>query len=435
MFTFGGDDEKDLTPQPQPSRPQVAARPVSSPRQSLKSVKRGTKTNSFQSSKSAPAIAPRPQKPKQVKRSPLPVIRPVHRPKPQKTTTFRELQLAYGGSLYDMRSLLNEPHPFANLRLNKSAGSVERVVPPSGVQPSQTPGRGAVATPARDGPGVIIYEKPSRSGEIDSSFKGPVSWPVPPPQKSSSQQLHVPVSQYHAQPLTSQLQDAFANLAPGQLQKPKSSVSPAPLKPRPVYQNYPAPEVQRPEFQHPDSLFNLAYRYERARQYYEAEQTYEKILLHHSSSQTAVLANTRLDNLRRGRVHVATRSGTTLPSAPQVQTRAQNTVVAVNSPSPISTNQYAASLHKRKLGLTAQPDALYRTVCSRKGLYEDGAQWCGIVTRAEKNHYLVEVRDVRLNVFGTIGISRSTCTGKTFINWFSRGSTVRVPKECMVLRN
>ena len=108
----------------------------------------------------------------------------------------------------------------------------------------------------------------------------------------------------------------------------------------------------------------------------------------------------------------------------------QRRVVPVNAPSPGNT-QRPASLNP---SLVADSPALYRTVCTRDGLYESNSGWCGVVTGVEARHYQVEVRRIHLRGFLNIGITRSACTGNTFLNWFSRGAQVRVPQQCMMFQ-
>ncbi|MFQ5953716.1 MAG: hypothetical protein ACE5JZ_01460 [Kiloniellales bacterium] len=170
-----------------------------------------------------------------------------------------------------------------------------------------------------------------------------------------------------------------------------------------------------------DNLFTKGYQAERSGQFYEAEKIYETILLKYPSAQTAMLANTRLDALRgRNRANSS-------PSAAAAAGGAGSRVVAVNAPNPV-----------RRPGTRVEPPNPFhrsadvgRRVCTVEGLYEGGARWCGIIIRDEVSHYRVEVRHIELPTFGTIGIGRSTCTGNTFLNWFSRGTPVRVPKQCM----
>ncbi len=106
-------------------------------------------------------------------------------------------------------------------------------------------------------------------------------------------------------------------------------------------------------------------------------------------------------------------------------------VVAVNSPVPAR----AATRANPHQSLNTDSPDLHRRVCTRPGLYDNGAKWCGTIRRDEGQYIRVDVADVELPRFGTIGISRSVCSGNTFLNWFSRGSQVLVPKTCMAFQN
>ena len=178
-----------------------------------------------------------------------------------------------------------------------------------------------------------------------------------------------------------------------------------------------------------DTLFSQGYQLERTGRFYEAEQTYQQVLLNYPSAPSAMLANARLASLRQDVRRSAVQIATT--PQPSIASRAGSLVVAVNSPFPPPSQLPAGLLPVYDHGIVNNSRALYRNVCSREGLYEADSGWCGVVTRDESQHYLVEVRDIRLKGFGTIGITRSTCTGNTFLTWFSRGATIRVPKQCV----
>lgn len=152
-----------------------------------------------------------------------------------------------------------------------------------------------------------------------------------------------------------------------------------------------------------DSLVAQGYRFEQAGRFYEAEQTYQQVMLTHPSTPSALHASARLNALKQDQRRIPVR----IDPRYTVPYSSPTSVIAVNSP------------------------VLNQTVCSRDGLYEDDVGWCGVVTRDESEHYHVEVREIRLRQFGTIGIARSTCTGNTFLTWFSRGATIRVPKPCV----
>ena len=106
-------------------------------------------------------------------------------------------------------------------------------------------------------------------------------------------------------------------------------------------------------------------------------------------------------------------------------------MVAVNAPRPRREERAEGGYGISAPRLAYNSPALNRPMCSRKGLYENDAQWCGIVVEDQQRFYRIKVADVKLPSFGMIGLDRSTCTGNTFLNWFSRGATVLVPKQCM----
>ena len=179
-----------------------------------------------------------------------------------------------------------------------------------------------------------------------------------------------------------------------------------------------------------DRLFTNGYQSERAGRFFEAEQIYERILMQFPSAQSAVLANTRLDALRnRNGADAAPGPGGTFYADGGTRGGGAR-VVAVNAPNPVRQDGGRGPRVDR-LSLYKESADIGRRVCTVDGLYEDGARWCGVIIRDESSHFRVEVRRVELPGFGTVGIGRSTCTGNTFINWFSRGASVRVPKQCL----
>ncbi len=151
---------------------------------------------------------------------------------------------------------------------------------------------------------------------------------------------------------------------------------------------------------------------------------YERILLEHPSAQTALLANARLDALRAR--NGANGESYTVAAAAPANRGAR--VVAVNAPNPV---RRPGAARAGGTNLFTELADVGRGVCTVDGLYEGGARWCGVVLRDEGSHYRVEVRRIELPEFGTIGIGRSPCTGNTFLNWFSRGTPLRVPKQCL----
>ncbi len=179
-----------------------------------------------------------------------------------------------------------------------------------------------------------------------------------------------------------------------------------------------------------DNLVTKGYRSERAGRFFEAEKIYERILMQFPSAQSAVLANTRLDALRnRNGADGARRRGVTGYAGGGTRGGGAR-VVAVNAPNPVRQGDRRGPRVDR-LSLYKESADIGRRVCTVDGLYEEGARWCGVIIGDESSHFRVEVRRVELPGFGTVGIGRSTCTGNTFINWFSRGASVRVPKQCL----
>ncbi len=189
-----------------------------------------------------------------------------------------------------------------------------------------------------------------------------------------------------------------------------------------------------------DARFAQAYQYERSGRFYEAEQGYEQIIMQYPSASSALLANARLNYLRdrtrqQGTQLVAstTAAGAGLP--PVVAPRSTSgRVVAVNSPYPSRAMLPSTTVSRDNPDIIRESAALYKTVCSRSGVFDSNAGWCGIVTREQGAYYHVEVRDLTLPGFGTIGLSRAPCTGNAFLTWLSRGSNVRVPKQCMAIQ-
>ena len=189
-----------------------------------------------------------------------------------------------------------------------------------------------------------------------------------------------------------------------------------------------------------DAEFAQAYQYERSGRFYEAENIYERIIMQYPSASSALLANARLNYLRdRTRQQgVQLAASTTVASAglpPVVAPRsASGRVVAVNSPYPSSSMLPSTTVSRENPDIIRESEALYKTVCSRTGVFSSNAGWCGIVTREQGAYYHVEVRELTLPGFGIIGISRTPCTGNAFLTWLSRGSSVRVPKQCMAIQ-
>ncbi len=183
----------------------------------------------------------------------------------------------------------------------------------------------------------------------------------------------------------------------------------------------------------PDSLFSQGYRLELAGRWQAAAQVYDALLLQYPSEPSALLANARLVRLRQPQPNPTQLAQVQGAEAPGQATRrvvratGDAAVVTVNSPIP-SGSMRPASLTPAQAELSP---ALHRQVCSRDGLYESNSSWCGTVTSEQGAYFWVRVDQVHLGGFATIGITRSACTGNNFLTWFSPGSSVRVPKECM----
>ncbi|MDA1059575.1 MAG: hypothetical protein O3C65_12895 [Proteobacteria bacterium] len=178
-----------------------------------------------------------------------------------------------------------------------------------------------------------------------------------------------------------------------------------------------------------DTLFSTAYRLELQGRYGEAERQYHDLLIAHPSSPAALLANARLEALvgARGTVQMAQSA-----PPPDLPSPRDQYVVSANSPTPrFSGLPPAGTVGNPALALESA--LINKTVCSQNGLYANDARWCGIVTFDEGQFMRVEVTDIKINGFGQIGITRSTCTGNTFLTWFSRGTSIRVPKRCMAV--
>ncbi|MFQ5765205.1 MAG: hypothetical protein ACE5GT_09760, partial [Rhodospirillales bacterium] len=191
--------------------------------------------------------------------------------------------------------------------------------------------------------------------------------------------------------------------------------SPDPI--RPVAMTYAPPSV--PQQQYPDAadaLFTRAFQLERTGNYAGAKNLYEQIVMRHPSVPSANLANDRLNAMNRAATRNA--AATLAPRTDYVTIKPGDQVIAVNSPVP----PYSPDDGSAGGGVSPVHDSPYisKRVCSRRGLYDGDARWCGVVRRDNGGHLVVEVRDVQLKSFGMVGISRSTCTGGAFLTWFSR---------------
>jgi hypothetical protein len=174
-----------------------------------------------------------------------------------------------------------------------------------------------------------------------------------------------------------------------------------------------------------DQLFSQGYQLELAGAHDSAARVYDELLLAYPSAPAALLANARLVNLRQPQLVTAPYDQNATAVTAVQGTASQ--VVTVNAPSPGGSLRPASLSAGRQ---SASP-ALHRRVCTRRGLYEAESGWCGTVTSEQDGDFWVRIDNVHLRGFAMIGITRSACTGNTFLTWFSRGASVRVPRECM----
>lgn len=188
-----------------------------------------------------------------------------------------------------------------------------------------------------------------------------------------------------------------------------------------------------------EQMFQQAYKLEMSGRFREAEQTYERIILSLPNTQTAMLANERLNGIRRNTRDLGVRiADQRQPQQPERQSQ----VVAVNEPRNLPRYAQPTGSQPQQLGDSGAGDAgggmlanlTGLSVCSQRGLYDRDSRWCGMVLADDGARLSVEIRDVLLPGFGNIGIGSSKCSGGTFINWFSKGSMVRVPRSCMELK-
>jgi len=179
-----------------------------------------------------------------------------------------------------------------------------------------------------------------------------------------------------------------------------------------------------------DELFMRGYGLESAGDPASAATVYEQVIRRYPATRSANHAGARLGLVRATAAPARRFAAATPSTAPAGTPSGARIVVATNSPFPQAA---AASnlIGSRALSMFTNSPWLQQNVCSRKGLYTNDTRWCGRVLRDDGRHLLVEIQNVRLFGFGTIGISRSTCTGGTLLTWFSRGTTIRVPKQCL----
>jgi hypothetical protein len=152
-------------------------------------------------------------------------------------------------------------------------------------------------------------------------------------------------------------------------------------------------------------------------------------MLRHPSAPSASIANDRLKILQSAGAQAAY-PATAQQVDPVAVAGSGARVIAMNNPypapyrSPVDPSASAAG------GFYGSP-LINHEVCTRDGLYDSNAKWCGIVRRDDGEQLLVEVRDVHVHGFGMFGITRSACTGGQMLTWFSRNTTVSVPRQCL----
>ena len=193
----------------------------------------------------------------------------------------------------------------------------------------------------------------------------------------------------------------------------------------------------------PEGLFKQGYQLEMSGRFREAEQAYEQVIMSYSSSQTAMLANERLNGLRRFTRESGVRiAGQDAGRQSQVTAVNEPRNSRANEPQPPalpampqqSTGGMGADVSAGESGAGMAANLTGMTVCTQQGLYDKEARWCGIVRADDGKRLSVEIRDVLLPRFGSWSIDASTCTGGNAVNWFSKGTMVRVPRACMEMK-
>jgi len=71
-------------------------------------------------------------------------------------------------------------------------------------------------------------------------------------------------------------------------------------------------------------------------------------------------------------------------------------------------------------------------VCTGPGFYYRDARWCGRVRTGADPWYLVELGSLQLKTVWAFGFKPSTCTGNRYLGYFSYGTQVWVPRDCLV---
>lgn len=160
----------------------------------------------------------------------------------------------------------------------------------------------------------------------------------------------------------------------------------------------------------PEQRFVAALSAEQAGQTEQALASYSALAAQYPQSQVAQLAGERMALLTQS-------SAAPQRMAPQ---RASEQVTAPTN----AAEQGTAPLFSRNAEIGSY-------VCSLQGLFGGQSKWCGIVRDSNAAYHFVEVTRVKADGFFNIGFTRAPCTGNTFINYFSRGIRVTVPKNCM----
>lgn len=160
------------------------------------------------------------------------------------------------------------------------------------------------------------------------------------------------------------------------------------------------PAASQAQIATPEQRFVAAFSAEQAGRTAQAQASYSALSAQYPHSQAAQLAGERMAILNRG------------------SAAAQRVATPDTAIQPDAT-------------LIARNDEIGSYVCSLQGLFGGQSKWCGIVRDSNAAYLFVEVTRVKAEGVFNIGFTRAPCTGNTFINYFSRGIRVTVPKNCM----
>lgn len=173
---------------------------------------------------------------------------------------------------------------------------------------------------------------------------------------------------------------------------------------------YAAPAAPQARIATPEQRFVAALSAEQAGETEQALASYSALTAQYPQSQVAQLAGERMAGLMQS------------SAAPQ-RIASQNAAVEAST---------ATSMPERDTSpLFSRNAEIGSYVCSLQGLFGGQSKWCGIVRDSNAAYHFVEVTRVEADGFFSIGFTRAPCTGNTFINYFSRGIRVTVPKNCM----